>query len=88
MKGGCFPIVRTSASTIGGCFMKKVLSVFALSTVLLLLLASAAFAQNYMKGAAASASPTATARLSYGIRVKSSSGIMPSGATSGRWSGP
>ena len=41
--------------------MKKVLLVFALSTVLLLLLASAAFAQNYKYGGAVSASPTATA---------------------------
>ena len=41
--------------------MKKVLLVFAGSAVLLLLLASAAFAQNYKHGGAASASPTATA---------------------------
>jgi pimeloyl-ACP methyl ester carboxylesterase len=41
--------------------MKKVLLVFAGSTVLLLLLASAAFAQNYKYGGAVSASPTATA---------------------------
>ena len=41
--------------------MKKFLLVFALSTVLLLLLASAAFAQNYKYGGAVSASPTATA---------------------------
>jgi pimeloyl-ACP methyl ester carboxylesterase len=44
--------------------MKKVLLVFALSTVLLLLLASAAFAQNYNNGGAASASATATASAS------------------------
>ena len=41
--------------------MKKVLLVFTGSAVLLLLLASAAFAQNYKHGGAASASPTATA---------------------------
>ena len=44
--------------------MKKVLLVFAGSAVLLLLLASAAFAQNYKHGGAASASPTATASAS------------------------
>src|SRR5215211_2215462 len=60
--GRCFPIERTSASNLweGWC-MKKVLLVFAGSAVLLLLLASAAFAQNYKHGGAASASPTATA---------------------------
>src|SRR5918993_1567862 len=60
--GRCFPIERTSASKLweGWC-MKKVLLVFAGSAVLLLLLASAAFAQNYKHGGAASASPTATA---------------------------
>ena len=41
--------------------MKKVLLVFVVSTGLFLLLASAAFAQNYKYGAAVSASPTATA---------------------------
>src|SRR5215217_7068946 len=43
--------------------MKKVLLVFALSAVLILLLASAAFAQNYGKnnGGAMNASPTASA---------------------------
>ena len=43
--------------------MKKVLLVFGVSAVLLLLLASAAFAQNYGKnsGGGMSASPTATA---------------------------
>ena len=41
--------------------MKKVLLVFAVSAVLLLLLASAAFAQSYKNGGAASASPAATA---------------------------
>ena len=40
--------------------MKKVLLVFAVSAVLILLLASAAFAQNYGEGAM-NASPTATA---------------------------
>jgi hypothetical protein len=40
--------------------MKKVLLVFAVSAVLLLLLASAAFAQNY-GGGAMNASPTASA---------------------------
>jgi hypothetical protein len=40
--------------------MKKVLLVFAVSAVLILLLASAAFAQNYGAGAM-NASPTATA---------------------------
>src|SRR5215211_6627719 len=40
--------------------MKKVLLVFAVSAVLLLLLATAAFAQNY-GGGAMNASPTATA---------------------------
>ena len=40
--------------------MKKVLLVFAVSAVLILLLASAAFAQNY-GGGAMNASPTATA---------------------------
>ena len=44
--------------------MKKVLLVFAGSAVLLLLLASAAFAQNYKYGGAVSASPTATASAS------------------------
>ena len=60
-KGRCFPIERTSASIMGGCFMKKVLLVIAVSAVLLLLLASAAFAQSYKNGGAASASPAATA---------------------------
>src|SRR5215203_24525 len=63
-KGRCFPIERASASTKGGCFMKKVLLVFGVSAVLLLLLASAALAQNYGKkygGGAMNASPTATA---------------------------
>src|SRR5215217_365938 len=62
-KGKWFPIERASASTKGGCFMKKVLLVFAVSAVLVLLLASAAFAQNYGKnyGGAMNASPTATA---------------------------
>ena len=44
--------------------MKKVLLVFGVSTVLVVLLASAAFAQNYGKnygGGAMNASPTATA---------------------------
>src|SRR5215208_6516623 len=43
--------------------MKKVLLVFGVSAVLLLLLASAALAQNYVKnsGGAMNASPTATA---------------------------
>jgi pimeloyl-ACP methyl ester carboxylesterase len=41
--------------------MKKVLLVFVVSTGLFLLLASAAFAQNYKYGGAVSASPTATA---------------------------
>ena len=43
--------------------MKKVLLVFAVSAVLILLLASAAFAQNYGKnnGGAMNASPTASA---------------------------
>src|SRR5215208_687813 len=59
-KGRCFPIERASPSTKGGCLMKKVLLVFAVSAVLLLLLASAAFAQNY-GGGAMNASPTATA---------------------------
>src|SRR5215204_4449840 len=63
-KGRCLPIERASASTRGGCFMKKVLLVFGVSAVLLLLLASAALAQNYGKkygGGAMNASPTATA---------------------------
>jgi|SRR5215217_8120986 len=43
--------------------MKKILLVFGVSTVLVVLLASAAFAQNYGKnnGGAMNASPTATA---------------------------
>src|SRR5215218_8681488 len=60
-KGRCFPIERASASTRGGCFMKKVLLVFAMSAVLLLLLASAALAQNYKYGGGMNASATATA---------------------------
>src|SRR5215212_11496574 len=61
-KGRCFPIERASASTKGGCVMKKVLLVFGVSAVLLLLLASAAFAQNY--GGSMNASPTASASAS------------------------
>src|SRR5829696_6806116 len=58
-KGKWFPIERATATTKGGCVMKKVLLVFGVSAVLLLLLASAAFAQNY--GGGMNASPTATA---------------------------
>src|SRR5215204_6481997 len=61
-KGKWFPLERATASTKGGCVMKKVLLVFGVSAVLLLLLASAAFAQNY--GGAMNASPTATATAS------------------------
>src|SRR5215213_10090181 len=63
-KGKWFPLERATATTKGGCVMKKVLLVFGVSAVLLLLLASAALAQNYGKkygGGAMNASPTATA---------------------------
>ena len=59
--------------------MKKVLLVFGVSAVLLLLLASAAFAQNYGKnsGGGMSASPTATASATASPTASASATASP-----------
>src|SRR5215203_4855084 len=84
-KGRCLPIERASASTRGGCFMKKVLLVFGVSAVLLLLLASAALAQNYGKkygGGAMNASPTATASATASPTASATATASPSATAS------
>ena len=57
--------------------MKKVLLVFGVSAVLLLLLASAAFAQNYGEGAM-NASPTATASATASPTASATATASPS----------
>jgi hypothetical protein len=64
--------------------MKKVLLVFGVSAVLLLLLASAAFAQNYGKnyGGGMNASPTATASATASPTASASATASPSATAS------